>query len=223
MSSDGATCLATRCFCEAVHTTGLAQPINAWTSLAFALSGVVVLLPTGEPAHRERILRILLGSGLVAVGGASFAFHATLTRLTEFLDTWSMTALATVILGGAVVRRGFGRPRVVVLVGVALLGLLARILWTWPGSQRVAFGVLLAVAVALEISRTRTPVATFQPQRWLWVALGLLTAAYVLWLLDATGTWCRPASPLQAHALWQVLGAGAAWCLSRHYDVTSRA
>lgn len=223
MSSDGATCLATRCFCEAVHTTGLAQPINAWTSLAFALSGVVVLLPTGEPAHRERILRILLGSALVAVGGAGFAFHATLTRLTEFLDTWTMAALATVILGGAVVRRGFGRPRVVVLLGLALLAMLLRILWTWPGTQRVAFGVLLAVAVALEISRTRTPVATFQPQRWLWVALGLLTAAYVLWLLDATGTLCRPTSLLQAHALWQVLGAGAAWCLSRHYDVTSRA
>ncbi|MGN6751515.1 MAG: ceramidase domain-containing protein [Intrasporangium sp.] len=223
MSSDGATCLATRCFCEAVHTTGLAQPINAWTSLAFALSGVVVLLPTGEPAHRERILRILLGSALVAVGGAGFAFHATLTRLTEFLVTWTMAALATVILGGAVVRRGFGRPRVVVLLGLALLAMLLRILWTWPGTQRVAFGVLLAVAVALEISRTRTPVATFQPQRWLWVALGLLTAAYVLWLLDATGTLCRPTSLLQAHALWQVLGAGAAWCLSRHYDVTSRA
>lgn len=223
MSSDGAVCLATRCFCEAVHTTGLAQPVNAWSSLAFAVAGIAVLLPTGEPAHRERVLRLLLGSALVAVGGASFAFHATLTRLTEFLDTWTMAALATVVLGGAVVRRGFGRPRVVVLLGLALVAMLVRVLWTWPETRRVVFGVLLAVGTAIEIGRTLTPVAAFQPQRWLWAALGLLTAAYVIWILDVTGTWCDPTSLLQAHAIWHVLGAAAAWSLARHYDVTSRA
>lgn len=223
MPSDGATCLATRCFCEAVHTTGLAQPVNAWSSLAFVVAGIIVLLPTGEPAHRERVLRILLGCALVAVGGASFGFHATLTRLGEFLDTWTMAALATVVLGGALVRRGFGRPRVMVLLGLALVAMLVRVLWTWPETRRVVFGVILAVAVALEIARTRTPVAAFQPQRWLWIALGLLTAAYGIWLLDVTRTWCDPTSLVQPHAIWHVVGAGAAWCLARHYDVTSRA
>jgi hypothetical protein len=223
MSSGGATCLATRCFCEAVHTTGLAQPVNAWSSLAFVASGVVVLLPTGEPAHRERVLRILLGSALASVGGASFAFHASLTRLTEFLDNWTMAALATVVLAGALVRRGFARPRVTVLLGLALVAMLLRVLWTWPETRRVVFGVILALAVALELARTRTPVAAFQPQRWLWIGLGLVTAAYGVWILDVTGTWCDPTSLLQAHAIWHVLGAAAAWCLARHYDATSRA
>ncbi len=223
MANGGATCLSTRCFCEAVHATGLAQPVNAWSSLAFVAAGVVVVLPTGQPTHRERMLRILLGAALVAVGGASFGFHATLTRIGEFLDTWTMAAVATVILGGALVRRGFMRPRVAVLLGLALLAMLLRILWTWPETRRVVFGVLLAAAVGIEIARTRIPVAAFQPQRWLWIALGLLTAAYVIWLLDVMGTWCSPHSLLQGHAIWHVLGAGAAVAFARHYDVTSRA
>ncbi|MDN5795362.1 MAG: ceramidase [Intrasporangium sp.] len=223
MASGGATCLPTGCFCEAVHSTGLAQPVNAWSSLAFVAAGVVVFLPTGKPAHRERVLRMLLGATLVAVGGASFAFHATLTRVTEFLDTWTMAGLAIVILGGAVARRGFARPRLAVLLGLALQAILLRVLWTWPATRRVVFGVILAVAVALELSRTRIPVAAFQPQRWLWLALGLLTAAYAIWLLDVMGTWCDPTSLLQGHAVWHVVGAGAAVCLARHYDVTSRA
>ncbi|WP_347351541.1 ceramidase domain-containing protein [Intrasporangium sp.] len=223
MASGGATCLPTGCFCEAIHTSGLAQPVNAWSSLAFVVAAAVVLLPTGAPAHRERVLRILLGIALVAVGGASFGFHATLTRVTEFLDTWMMAGLAIVVLGGAAVRRGFMRPRVAVLLGLVLFAMLLRILWTWPATRRVVFGVLLAVAVALELARTRTPIAAFQPQRWLWGALGLLTAAYVIWLLDVMRIWCDPASLLQGHAVWHVVGAGAAVCLARHYDVTSRA
>lgn len=223
MASGGATCLPTGCFCEAVHATGLAQPVNAWSSLAFVVVGGVVLLPTGQPARRERMLRILLGAALVAVGGASFGFHATLTRVGEFLDTWTMAVLATVVLGGALVRRGFLRPQLVVVVGLVLLTILLRVLWSWPETRRVVFGLLLALGIALEISRTRTPIAAFQPQRWLWGGLGLLTAAYVIWVVDALGIWCQPASLLQGHAVWHVVGAGAAWCLARHYDVTSRA
>ncbi|MFC7597123.1 hypothetical protein ACFQU3_17530 [Terrabacter sp. GCM10028922] len=94
---DGATCLATHCFCELVRHDGLAQPANAWSSLA---------------------------------------------------------------------------------------------------GPRVA-GAAAAAA-------------------WLHLGLGLLLTAYVLWVLDQWSILCDPASWLQGHAAWHVLGAAAGWCLARH-------
>jgi dihydroceramidase len=44
-----ATCLATTgCFCEAIHPGSQAQPANAWSSLAFVLPGLLVLMHLSE-------------------------------------------------------------------------------------------------------------------------------------------------------------------------------
>jgi dihydroceramidase len=221
MLADGATCLATRCSCEAVNVAGLAQPINAWSALAYVAVGLLVLIQRGITAHHERVLSTVLGVVLLAVGAASFDFHATLSRLGEFLAAWSMTTLATVVLAGGLVRTGLMRIGPAVLGGLALTAILLRVLWVWPVTSQWVFSGILVVGVALEVVRTRVFPGVIQPKRWLGLALGLLTAAYVIWVLDQSGVACHPGSVFQLHALWQVVGAAAAGCAARHYVVTS--
>lgn len=221
MLADGATCLATRCSCEAVSTAGLAQPINAWSALAYVVAGLIVLVPIGITAHHERVLTVVFGGVLLAVGAAQFDFHAGLTRLGEFLAAWSMTSLATVVLVGALIRAGWLRIGPAVLGGLALTAILLRVLWVFPATGGWAFSAILVAGVTLEVVRARTFPGVIQPKRWLGLALGLLTAAYVVWVLDQSGVACHPTSPIQLLALWHVLGAAAAGCAARHYVVTS--
>jgi hypothetical protein len=217
MPADGATCLTTRCFCELVRAEGIAQPANAWSSLAFVVAGVaalVLLRPTTRP---ERVLLPLLAVALAAVGVGSFAFHATLTLWGQFVDVLPMYAVGCVLLAGALVRLGWVAPRRAAVGGVALLVALGVLLWLWPESRRVLFAAVLLPGIVLELVLARRGTAA---ARWLRLGLGLLVTAYLLWVLDQTGLLCDPSSRLQGHAAWHVLGAAAGWCLASHWATT---
>ncbi|MDN5790125.1 MAG: ceramidase [Micrococcales bacterium] len=221
MSGDGATCLLTQCFCEAVRDAGIAQPANAWSSLVFVVAAIAVLPVRRLAARRERTIIGLFAAALAAVGAGSFVFHATLDEIGQFADVWPMAALATVVLGGALVRTGLLRAAVVVPAGCVVLAGLAGVLWAWPETRRYAFVAILLPGIVLEIWRSRMPLGSSQPAHWLWAGLGVMTAAYGVWVLDQTDLLCSPTSVLQGHAVWHVLGAIAAWCLARHWAATS--
>jgi dihydroceramidase len=221
MTADGATCLTTRCFCEAVRQTGLAQPANAWSSLAFVVVGVLVIATVRPAALLERRLVVSLGIALTAVGLGSFAFHATLSLWGQFVDVLPMYAVGCVLIAGGLLRLGWVGPRPAVLLGAALLVALGAVLWAWPESRRWVFAAVLLPGIVLEVVCARRAPGSSQPSRWLWIGLGVLSAAYVIWLLDQSGTLCDPTSPLQGHAAWHLLGAAAGWCLARHYAATS--
>ena len=214
MPADGATCLATHCFCELARPDGIAQPADAWSSLAFVVAGVAAVVLPGPAARPERVLVPLLAVALVAVGIGSFAFHATLTLWGQFVDVLPMYAVGCVLLAGALVRLRRVTPRVAVLGGVSLLVALGVLLSVLPESRRVLFAAVLLPGIVLELVATRGRVGG---ARWLHVGLGLLVTAYVLWLLDQWGVLCDPTSPLQGHAAWHVLGAAAGWCLARYW------
>ncbi|KRC84417.1 hypothetical protein ASE25_21560 [Terrabacter sp. Root85] len=214
MPADGATCLATRCFCELARPDGIAQPADAWSSLAFVVAGVAAAVLLGPAARPERVLVPLLAVSLVAVGIGSFAFHATLTLWGQFVDVLPMYAVGCVLLAGALVRLRRVTPRVAVLGGVSLLVALGVLLRVWPESRRVLFAAVLLPGIVLELVAARGRAGG---ARWLHVGLGLLVTAYALWLLDQWGVLCDPTSPLQGHAAWHVLGAVAGWCLARHW------
>lgn len=207
-----ATCRAGGCYCEAVADSGVRQPIDAWSSLAPALAGAVVLALAlgprrrgGGALDRSRVPELLLGVAACAIAVFSFHYHATLTWLGEWLDGVALYLLAGFPIACAVARaanlggRGFGA------IYGALAAVPAGVSWLLPAARKPAFLAIAALAIVIVLigRRRRAGVG----DRWLVLALGSFGVAGTAWMLDATRTVCAPHGPFQLHALWHMLSA----------------
>lgn len=216
-----ATCLPTRCYCEAIATTGVRQPIDAWSSLAPALAGAACLASarrrptTGRsPIARSRAPGVLLGIAACAIALFSFYYHATLTWPGEWLDGVALYLLAgfaitwwcarSLEVGG----RGFAG----LYGGLAAAPALAS--WLVPALRKPAFLAIAAAAIALVLAaRRRTRGAG---DRWRAIALVAFGGAMIAWTLDATRTVCDAHGPVQLHAVWHLLSAPTIIALDRY-------
>jgi len=222
-----ATCLPAACFCEAVLPDGLAQPVNALTSLAYvalglwALAGGVRQPPQHVPQRLTARLMAAVGLVLVALGLGSFFYHASLTFVGQVLDVQGMYLLGVLLLVGALVRGGVLRPGPAPWVYLAAVSVLLVVQVLWPDSRRVLFGLVLLPGVLLEgLARTTGVAWRSRPMLPFRVGVALLVLAYAVWLLDALRVACWPTSPWQGHGLWHVLTAVAAVLVVAHYART---
>lgn len=216
-----ATCMPDGCFCEAVRPDGLAQPVNSITSLAYVGLGSWAWLrrPAVEraPAQTRALVRSA-GVVLVLLGVGSFVYHGTLTLVGQVLDVQGMYLLGMLILLAALVRRGTMAPRVAPWLYVAACAALAVAQVAAPDSRRFLFALVLLPGIVLEALPSTTGVAVRSPQTVAYrTGVGLLVAAYAVWLLDNAGIVCDPTSLLQGHGLWHVLTAVAAVLIVSHY------
>ena len=224
-----ATCLAApsaRCFCEAVGTGLLRQPANALSSLAFCIAAVVALIPirSADPTSGRRrarhtpedVLAPVVALTLVALGAGSLAYHARLTFAGQLLDVQGMYLLGTILVAGALWRRGTTTPRGATALALVLLAALLVAQAALPDTRRWLFALVLLPGIALEwgLARRSRPLAA---------AVLALVIAYAAWLADDRGLWCEPTSWLQGHAVWHVLTAGAGALLVPHYRLTAAA
>ncbi|MCU0633934.1 MAG: ceramidase [Gemmatimonadaceae bacterium] len=223
-----ASCLP-RCFHEADHGGAVRQPANTFSSLAFALVGLAVVVA----ARRSRVsaprvvrpalatsplLAALFAFSLVAIGLGSAFFHASLTFVGQTADVTGMYLLATfTIVHARMAHDRPGRARALRLYAL-LNGALLVLLIVAPAARRWLFALLLAVGFALEWQHTRRTARS--PTRLL-RSLGVLLLAFAVWVVDVLAWPLPPTHWLQGHALWHVLGAYATWELWRHYNAPS--
>lgn len=86
----------------------------------------------------------------------------------------------------------------------------------FPDTRRYAFAIVLIIALLFE-AYYRSKAKPQIRARKIHVGVGLLAAAYIIWILDNTRTLCIETSLLQGHALWHLLGAVAVWFLYEYY------
>ena len=216
-----ATCFQTNCFCEAVQlSSAIRQPVNAWSSLAFAFGGIYILCAVFFGRKNDLytdVFSYMLGIASIIVGLGSAFYHASLTFTGQFFDIFGMYLVTSLMLVYALKRLyqwSMARAISTYLILNVVLTLIQLLI---PETRRYIFAVVLIAALAFElvyITRLKPAIQT----KWLTIGLGLFAFAFFVWVLDNTRTLCAPESVLQNHALWHILGAVALLFLDRYYD-----
>ena len=213
-----ATCLPAHCFCEAVGDGLVRQPSNAWSSLAFcvAAAAMAVDLRRRRSQRMRDVEAWCFAIAVFLVGVTSFAYHASLTFIGQWLDVQSMYLLVLACVAVNVDALRPGRPPRFALVYVASNLALGVLLYVAAPARRYAFGLAIAAILITEVALRRRKLRDWALQP-LGAAAALQGAAFVVWILDLTKTVCFPESPVQGHAIWHLLGAAATWSLWRYY------
>ena len=169
--------------CELIGLGLLGQPVNALSSLALVVAGLVVL-------HRDRWVAI----ALAASGVGSFLFHGPLAPGGEWIHDVTLAWL--ILMVGLKSRRWERR------FGAFGLAAIAPIFYVAPAITDPLTVVLVVVTLSLLVFDSRR-FDTLGP-------LALLAVSAIVGRLGSTGgPWCDPESVLQTHALWHV-GAAVA-------------
>ena len=212
-----ATCLKTGCFCESANThSPIKQTANTISSLAFVFSGMLVMTRTEKSGRFPFGYSIIIGISCLIIGIGSAFYHASLTFIGQFFDVFGMFLLAAFLLVYALERiwnlRLITTLSLFLLLNLFLSGLQIAI----PETRRYAFAVVLIIALAFEYYyRVKA-----NPQievKWLRLGIGLLTVAYIIWILDNIRLVCFEHSLIQGHAIWHILGAVSVLFLHRYY------
>ncbi len=206
--------------CEELGGGFLAQPLNASTSLAYAVVGLVVLAVSwrqrGRPDAPTVVFAILLtGVGLGSVAfhgpqpiGARFMHDAPILLTVVFILSYDLALLSSRIRRWWVAFAAASTVAVVVSavdpdVGGALTGVTI---------------VSVAVAEFLVYRRRLRPLAVGAQRRLYAVIIGIVVVAAGSWTLGRTDSpVCDPDGLLQFHGLWHVLSSlvfGAWWWLA---------
>ena len=221
-----ATCRPDHCFCEAIGSGVVAQPANAWSSLAFVLAGLWIAHASPESSEKTKVLnrmvsepayRRLYGYALVAVGLGSYFYHASLSFAGQVCDMSGMYLLITFALLYGVAKVNRIRTGVAMTAYAGGNAALLSFQMAFPDLRRYVFGLLVLGVLGFEAKYRRESGAT-AGSHWLSRGAGLLGVAFLIWVLDITKVVCSPESVMQGHALWHVLGALAGWCLYRYYE-----
>jgi hypothetical protein len=182
--------------CEMIREGWLAQPANAWSSVAY-LAGATYVLARHRLARGWTAPPVAVGAGSLAVVGlGSFLYHGPQPAWGEAAHDVGITALLVALIG----LRASRGAHTAILAAVALVATAAAPSPLVHGT----LGALVAVA-ALRGQRRgpRRPDAVVAA-----VAVGV---AGLLFLVGRTGgPLCSPSSLAQPHAGWHILTAIAA-------------
>jgi hypothetical protein len=218
-----ATCMPDACFCEAIGTGTIRQPIDTWSNLAFVLVGLLILENVLRPAStrsnllaRRRVYGLVYVFAVVLIGLGSWFYHASLTFVGQWFDVMGMYLLGTFMMLYAVARlRPLGN-RTFALNYMLFNLMLATSLIVVPELRRYLFGALVVVTIGLEVAIRRRDVKQIRAGYFVGALLIYLLAQFI-WTLDLNHIVCDPTGLLQGHAVWHILTAVSAGLLYLYY------
>ena len=195
--------------CEHIGQGFLAQPVNAFSSLAFVVFGIVMLFSIPQQQRTERVNRAIIGVLMIATGIGSVLFHGPQGSASHFLHdaTILLTMIGIVTMNVAGLLR-WTEQRVWVILGVVGVAASA-ILLIWPASTNIVAGIALVALIVQDIALHRVGSIN---RRWWIAAILVMAVALLFFVAGRTGSpFCDSASIFQGHALWHILAATAIW------------
>ncbi len=193
--------------CELINDGGLAQPVNAISSLAFSAIGVALLVWAAAAAGWERRFRYVTAGLFIVTGFGSFLYHGP--QWVGSLFAHDITFLAVLaVVAGTHLTLALGRSERTAWTAIGtLIAIYAVTLLVWPTATNVltASAVVLLIAGDIPLHRYGGLDA-----RWYTAALVLIVLAVVFLGLGRSGApLCDPESVFQPHGLWHILSAAA--------------
>jgi hypothetical protein len=191
--------------CEAIGGGWLAQPVNALSSLAYTVVGLILVPWAMRSEGDERGIRLLIVAASIATGIGSLMFHGPQgpgSRISH--DVTFLALLFTLAIADLGAGLGW-RSSTLWTVLVLALGGTVIVVSTTPGiTNLLTAGVAIAaIAGDVVLHRHRR-----RRQPWHGLALGTILIAVLMFVIGRTNfSWCSPDSWLQAHAAWHMLGA----------------
>ena len=208
-----ATCLPNYCFCEKITSGAIAQPANAWSSLSFVVVGLLIVCLAVKdkkggtnPLTTIWVYGVLYGFILSIIGVGSFYYHSKLNFVGQFIDVLGMYLLATAILFYRYFTATKTKAAWAVSSYILFNMFFSYILYTFPNARRYIFAFLIIAILGLEY-RLKKQLNLLINRKFLYVAVAILSIAFIIWVLDITKIFCSPTSLFQGHALWHILGA----------------
>jgi hypothetical protein len=202
-------------FCEERLCAWVAEPSNAWSSVAYVILGIWLMITLARRARDARLWAVAAAELLIGLG--SFAFHGTGSFAGELIDQAGMFMLSCLILSFAAGKaRGLSDARTAQLyVGSTVASTLSLLVVRPLGIP--LFAVQLTAGLGWEVAQWRRA-ADKTPYRWLFAGIGVFLVSFVIWTLDITRVACRPDNHLvTGHAIWHVLNAISIERLYRFY------
>ncbi|MGI9644410.1 MAG: ceramidase domain-containing protein [Ilumatobacteraceae bacterium] len=203
--------------CEELGAGSLVQPVNAITSFAYVVVGVVVAV-VAIRRDRQRTESLVFAVLLAAIGLGSVAFHGpqpTGARLMHDLPIL-LTALFMLVHDLRLLRPGLTRW------AFPAAAVVATVLAAVSADAGVAATGVVLVAVGLvEVVVYRRRLRPIQPgrqRRWAIAIAVIVAVGGASWLLGRTDSpVCDPDGVFQFHGLWHLVSAiafGAWWFLA---------
>jgi hypothetical protein len=193
--------------CERLLDGPLVQPVNAWTSLAYTVVGLALIVTFTASRGRERTYRVVFGVLLALTGIGSFLYHGPQSSGAGFAHDITFLAalwfLVSIDLGP-----GLGRPaRFTWSLFAGLTAGTGAILLAFPTVTNLLTGVAVVALIVSDVTLRRRGGTD---GRLIGIALGLFAVSLVSNVLGRTGgPFCSPGSLVQYHAFWHTLSAMA--------------
>ncbi len=213
------------CHCERPRGGMIEQPSNTWSNLGSVLVGLLILFDaggaravSGNPMATEPFYPMTYGLLVIGLGLGSMFFHASMKKWGSIVDNLAMYwFLSFVVLYDLYRVLEVANLGMFILIFLFVNVALAAVRIPNEGSERYVFPILFFWLIIIEVlisSGAFGDIGLYRQGPWLGLEVGTFVVAFVIWVRSGSGKpWCRPDSWIQGHAVWQILGALAAWFL----------
>lgn len=199
--------------CERIGSGLLAQPVNAWSSLAFVVAAAwIALQARSSLVRRTELLVFAVAVGSNAVGGV--LYHGTRWSGSRWVHDLAILAVLAFMAAFGLARRLERRTSWMLSVYLLVVACSGALLAGIPDSAYPLFA-LTGLGAALgelleyrhELPALRREGLTARRAARLGVVVALLLGGTAFWIGRGGAPLCNPESAFQWHAAWHVLAA----------------